>query len=99
MNRTLSTLSLARRASRLAIGFTATKNAMLQKQSSLVLFSSDISDGTKKKILQIIGDTPYVDMTFSSEEIEKVLRRRFVVAAITDNNFKQLFMKALKEGV
>lgn len=37
-------------------------------------------------------------MPFGQDEIETVFKKRFVIAAVTDRNFRDLFMEALKDS-
>ena len=87
MNNPIATLSLARKAGKLSIGYTATKNSLLQKQASLIVVTSDISNGTLKKIKTYASGVSIVEIPFTQDDIEAVLHRRFAVAAITDTNF------------
>jgi len=99
MNKVIATLSLARRAGKLAIGFDATKNALRQRIASVIVMTSDISEGTKKKILQFSEDISIVELPFLGDDMALVFNKKFVVASITDENFKELLIKALKEAV
>ena len=99
MTKTIGALSLALGAGKLAVGFIATKESVLQRKACLVVFASDIADGTLKKALRFVGDIPYVKMPFSEDDIETVMKRRFVIVAINDMNFRRLFLKAFKEDI
>lgn len=99
MNKTLATLSLARRAGKLAIGFTATKNALMLNQVSVLVTTKDISPGTKEKIVRLAKEIPTAEIPYTSSDIEEVMKRKFVVAAITDKNFKELFRGTLKGDI
>ena len=99
MSRAVESLSLALGAGKLAVGYMATKESVLQNRASLVVFTLDIADGTFEKVLRFIGEIPYMKIPYSQDDIENVMKRRFVVAAINDINFKRLFEKALKEDI
>ena len=97
-SRSNAALSLARRAGKLTIGSTATQKAISSKQAKLIVFASDVSPRTFRNFTRILGDIPYVTLGVDQDELEVTMKRRFAVAAITDSNFKDLFLKSLKEG-
>lgn len=99
MSKVISTLSLAKRAGRLAIGFDAVKESVIKKLAYLVVVTGDISKGTYEKVIQFSSGIPVVELSYTQEDIEKVFKKRFVVAAVTDSNFKELLIKALKEDI
>ena len=98
-SRVAATLSLARKAGKLTIGFMATKNAITDRKALLVILTSDISESTEKKIMQVIEDMPILKIKTTGDDIEAVMKRRFVVASITDINLKELFLKAVEEDI
>ena len=99
MSKVINALSLSRRAGKLAMGFSAAEKALRAKQAFLVVVTSDIAGGTIKKITRLAGDTRLVGLPCSKGDIEAVMKRGFAVAAVTDMNFKELVLKALKEDM
>jgi ribosomal protein L30E len=90
---------MAIRAGKLTIGFTPTKNALLQKQLVSIVTTSDISEGTLKKMLKYAEGVEVIKLPFTQYDIESVLRRSFVIAGISDINFMELLSKTLEEDI
>ena len=98
-NNVIGALSLARKAGKLSIGFTDVVNAIQANRVVLVVVTSDISDGTLKKIKQHSKDIEIIVLPYVKEDIEMIMKKNFVVAGIKDINFKELLLKALKEEI
>ncbi|NLL91015.1 MAG: hypothetical protein GX222_01160 [Ruminococcaceae bacterium] len=101
MNRKIiSALSLARRGGKLEIGFLATKTAVEKNRARVVAVTSDISEGTLKKIKRVCVernvDIAYLPITRG--DLEKQGMRSIVLCAICDDNFKNLLDKAMREA-
>ena len=98
-NNSIYTLSLARRAGKLTVGFTASKQAVLQNKAVAVVITKDASERTRRNILLIAGKIPCMDIPFTQNDIESVMKRKFAVAAILSTDFLKLFLKALEEDM
>lgn len=95
----LSALGISRRAGKLQIGFDAAAEAA-QSGAPMVVLASDIAERTKRNITQCCGPrTKIVELERTQHEIEAVVGRRFVVAAITDSNFAALVEQAMAGNV
>lgn len=86
----LSALGMCRRAGKLKIGFDAAA-AAADKNAPMVVVASDIAERTRKNIeLKCVGLTKLVEIGRTQQEIENVVGRKFVVAAVCDENFARL---------
>jgi len=91
----LSALAMCRGAGKLKIGFDAAM-AAAQKNAIIVVVASDISERTKKNVLLRCGDDmEIVELPRTSTDIESVVGRKFVVAAVCDENFAKLIENQL----
>lgn len=94
----LSALAMSRGAGKLQIGFDASA-AAAQKGAPLIVLASDIAQRTKRNILQCCTDgTTVLQLHQSQRDIEAVVGRRFVVAAVTDSNFAQLIQQTYSDS-
>ena len=96
----ISALSLARRGGKLEMGFLATKTALEKNKARAIAVTSDISEGTLKKIKRVCleGDVDIAYLPITKEDLEKQGMRSFVLCAICDDNFKNLLDKAMGEA-
>jgi ribosomal protein L30E len=85
---------MARGAGKLAIGFDATEEALKKNKAKIVVTTDDIAARTLRNTAFAAKDVPILNLPFGQEEIEKVFRRKFVVAAVTDEHFRDLLLKA-----
>ena len=91
----LSSLSMARGAGKLKIGFDASKEAVADG-ASLVILTSDASDRTRAAVNGFCqGKCPVAEIGETQEDISSKFGRRFAVAAVTDPNFAALIRKNL----
>ena len=97
-NKAIHALSLARRAGKLSIGYQATQHALISGRASLVVAARDISERTLNKAKKVGSGVLFVNAIFDQNEIQTVLGRRFAIAAVTDRNFSDLFIKAYEDG-
>ena len=88
-NPLLSLLGLCRRANKLSIGFDPVMSSLRHKKSKLVLFSSDLSQNTVKKIINTCIDfnINYKNIPFSMDEIGNALGKKVGVMSIEDAGF------------
>ena len=98
-NKSIYTLSLARRAGKLAIGFTASKQAVLQNKAAAIVISKDASERTRRNIRFLAEKISCFDLPFTQDDIDSVMKRKFAVAAILSTDFEKLFLKALEEDM
>ena len=94
-NKAILALSLARRAGKLMIGYDACERAAVSGRAKLIVTADDISDRTLRNIKRVSGSIRLIEAPFSQTDIQHVMGRRFVVAALTDRNFGELFVESL----
>ncbi len=90
MNELLATISLCKRAGKLALGFDVVKRAVDDKTAVLVIVASDISERTLNEMQTVCKNRITMrkaDITMA--EIEFMLSKRFGVMAVTDNGLAQ----------
>ncbi len=97
-DRVLSALGLAKRAGKVITGTQLVQDAVRHKKALLVLAASDISDNSKKKLVNScdfynVEFTQYSDMAALSAALGQ--KKAITSAAITDENFKILIKKQL----
>lgn len=93
-DRLLSALAMSRGAGKLQIGFDAAA-AAAGAGAPLVVLADDIAPRTRRNITACCGEkTALLELGRSQQEIEAVVGRRFVVAAVTDDNFAKLVRQA-----
>lgn len=80
------------------MGREAAERAVKERRAVLILTVSGVSERTKRGIGRISGGIPAVEVSFERNEVEAVFTRYFAVAAITDVNFRDLFLRALEDG-
>lgn len=87
--RLLSTLGLARRAGKLAMGRTQAKRAMHAGKAAVILLASDISDALAREINYLAANekTPVITLTVTIDEIYFACALKAGVIAVTDKNF------------
>lgn len=91
----LSSLSMARGAGKLKIGFEASKEAV-EAGAHLTVVASDASDRTKAAVRSFCeGLCETVVISETQDDIARKFGRRFAVAAVTDINFAALIRKNL----
>lgn len=91
MNKVLSVLGLARRASRLAIGFNESDAAAKRHKASLILTANDVSPKTAKEV-RFIGEkygVPYIALDCPMEQLSAAIGIRAGVVAVTDRGFAE----------
>lgn len=91
--KTINLLSICRKAGRLVIGFDAVKDAVIKGDVSCVLVTENISPKTLKEIKFFCGNsnTDIVGIDTNSDEMFNLLRKKVVVAAVTDLGFGKKF--------
>ena len=99
-DKVLSNLGLAKRAGKAIVGTQMVQDAVRSGKAVLVIHASDISENSKKKLIntcahyscELIG---YSDMQSLSDSLGQ--KKLITSAAITDESFKILIKKQLSE--
>ena len=93
-NNVIGALSLARKAGKLSIGFTDVVNAIQANRVVLVVVTSDISDGTLKKIKQHSKDIEIIVLPYVKEDIEMIMKKNFEAIFQSYQDYSQRRIKA-----
>ena len=97
-NKLLSALGLCRRAGKLQVGFDAAAGA-LDKGAPMIVLSCDIAQRTRRNITEKCrASTRIVELSHTQHEFEAAVGKRFVVAAVCDENFARLIEDCLKKA-
>lgn len=93
-----SAVSLCRRAGKLTMGFEAVVESAYQGKAALVLLSSDVSEGTAKRIRRSCEDlVPCLQMPLTQEDLSPITHRKVGVYAVTDENLAKLCAQYLEQ--
>ncbi len=96
-DKVLGALSLSKKAGRLKTGYDAVCESVLKGKASLVLFASDVSEGTKKRILAIVnGECPSYDLPYRQQELAGITRKAVGVLAVEDEGLAKLCVQTLQ---
>lgn len=98
-NRALSMLGIAKKASKIAIGYDPVIEAIMKGNVVLVLFSSDISPKSAKGITLAAeyDGIPVVTTQFTMEEIGFAIGKRSGILGLTDLGIANKLEKLLSE--
>jgi predicted RNA-binding protein YlxR (DUF448 family)/ribosomal protein L30E len=82
-------LTMARKAGQIVSGYSAVDDALRKNRVALLLFTDDVSAGTKEKILRQAADGDIKSITFSTKaELGELVGRELAgVAAIAEKGF------------
>lgn len=96
-DKVLSLLGLARRAGKAALGFDPTVDSVKNKQSQLILISSDISPKSRKELLFSLRDedVEMLDVAYTAEQIGFALGKKAKIISVNDAGFAQSVKKLL----
>jgi len=95
----LSLLSMARRAAKISVGFSESKEAAVRKKASLVIVASDISAKTEKEIRFFCKEEiPVVRIRSTIEQISLAIGRKGGVIAVNDQGFADAMLKLKEES-
>ena len=94
----LNLLSLSRKAQHLKMGFDAVEQSF-SKDAQLLLFSSDISDNTKKRIQAKADRFGIASLTLphTSDEILLTVGKRIAVMAVTDRGLAESVASLIRD--
>lgn len=92
MNETLSSmmslLGLMRRAGKLSMGFDASVDSSISGESSLILYTEDISQKTLKELNYKINDnTDILLLPCTQEELGRAIGKNVRIVSINDTGF------------
>lgn len=99
-NRALSLLGLCRAAGKISLGYDAVVNSIKNGEARLVVFASDVSKNTRKKVLSTIDNINVraVDFECDKNIMGASLGKLCAVACVNDAGFaKKLFWLLCKE--
>ncbi len=95
----LSTLGLAKRAGKLAMGRTQTKRAMHAHNAYLILIASDISPALVRELNYLNSleekEIPVIQMDLTIAQIYFACAYKAGVIAVTDKNFSKKILNML----
>lgn len=101
-DRLLSLLGLCRRAGKITIGCDPVIDSVKNKEASLVIFARNISDNTRKTVLNAVAQSGVrvIKLDYDKEDISVSLGRLCAVASINDEGFakKLLSLAGEKNG-
>ena len=97
-DRVLTSLGLAKRAGKIITGTSLVQDAVRHKKACLVIYASDVSQNSKKKLVNScefysVELICYSDMKSLSNALGE--KKLITSAAVTDENFKILIKKQL----
>lgn len=98
-NKAINALSLAKRAGKLSVGYEAVKQAMISGKAKLTVTTQDISERTLRNAESAGSGIPFINLKYDQGDVQAVFGRKFVIAAVTDDNFKNLVIKAYKDDL
>ena len=98
----LSLLGLCRRAGKITLGCDPVIDSVKNKEASLVIFARNISDNTRKTVLNAVAQSGVrvIKLDYDKEDISVSLGRLCAVASINDEGFakKLLSLAGEKNG-
>lgn len=99
MNKFLSFLGLCRKAGRLVLGFDSVKEAIQNNTVEMILFTSDVSQKTKKEILFCIRlrTIKVHNINICMDDFMKILGKRSGIIAITDPGFSKKLSQLISQ--
>lgn len=92
-----SLLTMAARAGMLKPGYSAVRDSIEKQKALLVIFASDISDGTRERLMPLIFETAAVHtIPFSKDDMGRLIGREAVgVVAVEDEGFADAIRKEI----
>lgn len=91
-----NSITLSKRAGKLAIGFDLVKNAMQTGEADVVILASDVSEKTRKEVLYLAENMDYEVMgtALTMDELWYCIGKRAGVLAILDAGLAGIFRKS-----
>ena len=90
-------IGLARRAGAVSYGYEGATEAIKKRKASLIIFASDISERTKKDILNITGNIPVLELDITKEELGRMIGTKPTgILSVNDNNFKKGILEVVQ---
>ena len=90
----LSYLGLARKAGKLAVGFAASKQALVQNKAYFVAVASDISEKSEKELKFFSkGKIPVERLPYNIFEISASIGTKAGIVAVCDEGFAHAMLK------
>jgi ribosomal protein L7Ae-like RNA K-turn-binding protein len=84
----LALLGLARRAGRLAIGFSAVEQLVRQPRKVLIVAASDMGASQKSKVLRFENLAALIDDALTSEQLAEAFgRNKLAIIGLSDSGF------------
>lgn len=98
MNKTLSLLTICRKAGKLEMGMDPVKDACNSFKAKCVLVTTDISPKSLKEIKYVCHDKniPIYQLDVNTEETWSALGRKCVVLAVCDKGFEKKLSQMLE---
>lgn len=94
----ISAVSLCRKAGQLVTGFDAVTESVYKGKAALVLLASDVSEGTKKRIMRNCDDmVPCLMMPVTQLDLSSITYKKVGVYAVTDENLANLCQGCLEQ--
>lgn len=89
MNKTISVLGLARKSGNLSLGTDCVKQAMLNKQSKLIVIASDVSKRSFQKFKKYAenDNVSIIIMKASMDEVEDMFGKKVGVISVNNEGF------------
>lgn len=97
-DKVFNALSLCKKAGKLVSGFDAVCDSMRASQAKLLLFASDVSPKTRKRVQdQNIGSIAEILLPFSQQQIAFITQKPVGVLAVADQDLAALCMGAFQK--
>ncbi|MDL2253252.1 ribosomal L7Ae/L30e/S12e/Gadd45 family protein [Ruminococcaceae bacterium OttesenSCG-928-I18] len=94
----LGALALSKKAGALVLGFDAVAKCLSRGQVKLLLWATDLSPGTKKKLMQAAGPGQKArELPFTQGELAPICGKPVGVLALTDENLVKLCLSKWQE--
>lgn len=99
-NKLFGILSLSRKAGKLIYGFDVVKAAVRGGEAKLVIFSSDVSERTKRSMMNVLEEVDDLDRAVDTPlpmfEYARICGKPTGVLALTDKGFADAARKLLE---
>lgn len=95
----LSFLGIVMKSGNLVFGMDSVKNECAKNKVKLILVTSDISQNSLEKILQVKNENPNIKfekMQYSKDKIESIINKRCAVLGILDSNMAEKTLTLLE---